>query len=100
VSLLEDAERAYEDARERSRLLKAEWERLNRPVLSTGSRGQVIAHPLLAAMNEADVIVDRLRQRMMQKHPGPSPSAVPGIASLSPAARLRAVSSQKPAGVP
>lgn len=73
---LEDAQDAYQRALERANLLKETWDEPGRPVLATGSRGQPVAHPLLAAMNEADVISDRLRQRLVKAHPGPSPCAV------------------------
>jgi hypothetical protein len=91
----EDAETAYEGAHERARLLGEEWARLDRPVMAIGSRGQPVIHPLLGAIAEAEVIADRLRQRLVNKHVGPKPSAVLGIDTKpkplgpSPAAVLR-----------
>jgi hypothetical protein len=100
VGASEDAVRAYEDANERLEVLKAEWERLGRPILAEGgSTGRVpVVHPLLKAINEAEVIADRLRERVRVKHRGPHPAAVLGIEvseprpkplGLSPAAVLR-----------
>jgi hypothetical protein len=87
-----DAVEAYEAAVARARLLHAEWEKLGRPVLSAGSTGQVVAHPLLHAIAEAEVIADRLRQPLLKKHRGPEPSAVvEAEIGRSPAARLRSV---------
>jgi hypothetical protein len=95
----EDAETAYLGAQERAVLLRDEWARLGRPVMASGSRGQPVIHPLLGAIAESEVIADRLRQRLVSKHAGPTPSAVLGIVSSqrepgepigsSPAARLR-----------
>jgi hypothetical protein len=79
VTPLEDAWEAYEAAQERAVFLRGEWERLGRPVLSEGSKGQLIVHPLLGAIAESEVIADRLRQRLVNKHPGPRPSAVLGL---------------------
>ena len=92
---LEDAWHAYEAANERAVFLRGEWERLGRPVLSEGSKRQLIVHPLLGAIAESEVIADRLRQRLVNKHAGPKPSAVLGISMKpkplgpSPAAVLR-----------
>jgi hypothetical protein len=77
----EDAETAYQGAQERAMLLREEWARLERPVMATGSRGQPVIHPLLGAIAEAEVVADRLRQRLLKTHPGPQPSAVLGIFS-------------------
>ena len=83
----EDAEEAYRRAQERAQAARTEWEALGRPILSTGSRGQTMGHPLLRVMNQADAHADRLRRHITPAHPGPSPAAV---VTSSPAARLRA----------
>ena len=93
VSPHDDAQNAYTASVERARRLREEWERLGRPLLATGSREQPVSHPLLRAMNEAELLAHRLRQPMLRKHRGPEPSAVIG---LSPAARLR---NARPRGV-
>ena len=54
----------------------AEWEELGRPVLARGSKGQEVAHPLLAELRAAARLEDELRQRLSKKHRGPQPSAV------------------------
>ena len=83
----EDAEDTYRRAQERARAAREEWEALGRPILSTGSRGQTMGHPLLRVMNQADAHAARLRRRITPAHPGPSPAAV---VTSSPATRLRA----------
>ena len=83
----EDAEDAYRGAQERAQAAREEWEALGRPILATGSRRQTMAHPLLRVMNAAESLADRLRQRIIPAHPGPSPATV---VTSSPAARLRA----------
>ena len=87
VTVAEDAQVAYEGAQERAMLLREEWRRLGQPVIAVGSRKQPVIHPLLGAIAEAEVIADRLRQRLLKQHRGPSPSAVLGV-TASPA-RLR-----------
>ncbi len=42
-------------------------------------------------MNEAELLADRLRQRLIPRHPGPDPvAAVAAKIGLSPTAKLRA----------
>ncbi len=67
-------------------LIKDAWVELGQPLTAHGSTGQLIAHPLLKAMNEVESLADRLRQTVLKRHRGPSPRAVVGP---SPAARLR-----------
>ena len=82
-----DALQAYQEAVDRVRIIREEWERRGKPLLSEGSRGQDVAHPLWTMLNEAEIIADRLRKAVEKKHRGPEPSAV---MTPSPAARLRA----------
>lgn len=49
------------------RVIKDAWVELGEPLNTRGSTGQLIAHPLLKAMNEADLFADRLRQRVVAK---------------------------------
>ena len=57
----QDTETAYEAAIERLESLCAEWERLGRPGTAAGSTGQLVAHPLLRAIIDADVLAARRR---------------------------------------
>ena len=87
----DEAREAYEAAVRRARLIKDAWLEMGEPVVALGSTGQTIAHPLLKALNEAENLADRLRQRVMAKHPGPEPGAVvQARLGISPAAKLRA----------
>lgn len=44
--------------------LRREWVRLKRPTLTTGSTGQTTAHPLIAAMRQADATVRMLAREL------------------------------------
>jgi len=91
VTPQEDARDAYDDAVRRAVLIKDAWVALGEPITAFGSTGQLIAHPLLKAMNDAELLADRLRQRLTPRHPGPDPVAsVAAKIGLSPAAKLRA----------
>ena len=91
VTPQEDAQDAYDAAVQRANAIKAAWLDLGEPIVASGSTGQVIAHPLLKAMNEADSLADRLRQRVVARHAGPDPAAVvTARIGLSPSGRLRA----------
>ncbi len=89
----EDAEKAYAEANDRAKRLRAEWKRQGRPMMSEGgATGRApVMHPLLKAMNEAETIAQRLRQDVMgRKHRGPEPSAVISTSlGRSPASKLR-----------
>ena len=80
------AEDAYTATVRRVETLRDEWQRLGSPLLSYGSEKQPVPHPLLRAINEAEVLADRLRQQVMKKYRGPEPKAV---IAPSPAAGLR-----------
>ena len=67
---------AYEHAVDVVLRLRQAWEESGMPLTSVGSRGQVRAHPLLAEIRRAELLADRLRQPLLPKHRGPSPSAV------------------------
>lgn len=64
------------------------WESEGAPLLTAGSTGQLVPHPLVKMLNEADLLCDRLGAVIRKRHPGPQPSAV---VSPSPEAKLRAV---------
>ena len=76
ANLDQDAQDAYERAKERADLVCAEWERLGRPVLAEWSKGQTVPHPLLAEIRAADRLADHLRRRLARTHSGPAPGAV------------------------
>ena len=56
---------------ERRQLIVDEWERLDRPVVSVGSRKQVVPHPLVRMLAEADLLCERLRKPLRVRHRGP-----------------------------
>ncbi len=64
------------------------WQAEGAPLLMTGSTGQLIEHPLMKMLREADLLCDRLGAAVRKRHRGPEPSAV---LTPSPAAKLRAV---------
>jgi hypothetical protein len=68
--------------------IREAWEAEGAPLLTTGSTGQVVPHPLVKTLNEADLLCDRLGAVIRKRHRGPQPSAV---VTPSPAAKLRAV---------
>ncbi len=47
MSPVEEAQAAYEATMERRRVVNEEWESLGKPVMTTGSRGQPVVHPLI-----------------------------------------------------
>ncbi len=71
----------------RVRLLRDEWERLGRPILSKGSMNQEIVSPLLRAIGEAEMLADRLRRALLKRHRGPEPSAVLRLDGRKPPSR-------------
>ena len=86
-----DAMEAYEGAFELARMLREAWQELGCPSVSHGAKGQLTAHPLLKAINEAESLAARLRQPLLRKHPGPEPRAVVRTRiGTNPAERLRA----------
>ena len=72
----EDALEAYEQAVERARLVRQAWEDAGRPVLTTGSRKQQVAHPLLKVIRDAELLADRLRLSVRPRRMGRPPVAV------------------------
>jgi len=83
----EDALERYKDAVSRREQIKLLWEQEGSPLLSSGSQGQLIEHPLVKMLKEHDLLVQKLSSDIKKVHRGPVPSAV---IKPSPAARLRA----------
>ena len=71
VNFESDALRVYQRAVERRDLIAGEWEKLDRPITTPGSRGQVRPHPLIAMLNDADALCERLRKPIRVRHRGP-----------------------------
>jgi hypothetical protein len=92
TDLFSDAEARYAEAVARRDAIRDAWVADGSRLLSTGSTGQLVEHPLVKMLREHDVLVDRLAMPLRRRHQGPDPSAVitPSI-GVSPAAKLRAV---------
>jgi hypothetical protein len=87
-----EAEGRYREAVERRQAIREAWQAEGQPLLTTGSTGQIVEHPLVKMLRDHDLLVDRLAAAARSRHRGPEPSAVlkPSIGP-SPAAKLRAV---------
>jgi hypothetical protein len=85
-----EAQRAYESAVERLAYAVRTWEEAGSPLTSVGSQGQEIVHPLWRVVNEAEVMADKLRSRLVKR-----PMGRPKVAKLqrsigsAPAQKLR-----------
>ena len=62
----------YTDAMDRRAALIAEWERLERPMLCDGgATGKaIVPHPLIAMIQAADMLCDRLGKSVRQRDVG------------------------------
>jgi len=81
-----DAITRYEEASARRAAIKELWDLEGSPLLSTGSQGQIVEHPLVKMLREHDLLVQKLSVDIKKSHRGPVPSAV---IRQSPAAKLR-----------
>jgi hypothetical protein len=72
----QDALDAYLAAEERRLAILEVWEEEGRPLTSVGHTGQPVVHPLMKLIAEAEVIADRLRERVRPKRLGREPTAV------------------------
>ena len=88
VDFFSEAENRYQEAAERRDGIRDAWQAEGSPLLTAGSTGQLVEHPLVKMLREHDLLVDRLGAVIRKRHRGPQPSAV---VSPSPAAKLRAV---------
>lgn len=88
----EDAVTAYDAAEERARILRKHWEDEGMPLYTEGSTGQLVPHPIIKMIHDAELLADRLRKNVQSKHAGPNAKAV-ATAKIgkSPAQKLRAV---------
>lgn len=76
----------YEEASARREQIKELWELEGKPLLSLGSKEQLVEHPLLKMLREHDLLVQKLSVDVKKVHRGPQPS---GVIKPSPAAKLR-----------
>jgi hypothetical protein len=92
AALNAESESRYAEAVARRDAIRDAWIAEGSPLLTTGSTGQLVEHPLVKMLRLHDVLVDRLAHAVRKRHAGPEPSAVmrPSIGE-SPAAKLRAV---------
>jgi hypothetical protein len=85
-----DAVQAYEAALERLAYAIRTWEEKGSPLMTYGSQGQEVVHPLWKVVNEAEGMADKLRDRLRKKQRGPAAAGVMGRAiGASPATKLR-----------
>jgi len=85
-----DSERLYTEALARRDAVAEQWAELGSPLLTNGSMGQLVEHPLVKMLREHEVLVARLGELVKKKHRGPQPSAVLGAnLGKSGSARLR-----------
>lgn len=82
----EKALEVYEEAVGRRAEIIQLWEMEGKPLLTQGSTGQLVEHPLVKMIREHDALVQKLATDVRKTHRGPNPSAV---IKPSPAARLR-----------
>ncbi len=68
----EDAVERYQGAVERRGLILEAWYELGRPILATGGQTgrNVVAHPLIQMLREADLLCDRLGKSVRQRRTG------------------------------
>jgi hypothetical protein len=87
----DDARVAYEEAELRARALRKKWEDMDCPVLTNGSMGQTIAHPMLRMIENAERHASKLREALNAKRgPGrPPKGVVTASIGKSPAQALR-----------
>jgi hypothetical protein len=88
IDFFSEAEGRYAEAVERRNGIRDAWEAEGSPLLTSGSTGQLVPHPFVKMLHDADLLCDRLGDVVRKRHRGPEPSAV---LKPSPAAKLRAV---------
>ncbi len=85
-----DAEERYRETVARRQMIDEMWVEAGRPLLSSGSTGQLQEHPLVKMMREHDALLVKLSTEVSKRHRGPQPSAVPSIRKPR-SSKLRAV---------
>lgn len=87
---VEGAVEAYELAYQRVVLARKEWSEAGLPFTIEHRNHVSGIHPLWKALQEAETLCDRMRERVRVKHRGPQPKAVvTAKIGESPAAKLR-----------
>jgi hypothetical protein len=86
-----DVESRYLEAGARRDAIRDAWEADGAPLLSVGSTGQLVEHPLVRMLRDHDLLVDRLGQRMRPARMGRPPSAVPGLPAPLAEPKMRRV---------
>ena len=71
-----DLEETYRAAQERVELLREKWEQEGSPLLGKGSKGQLVPHPVLRALQQAERHADFLRRRLAPARMGRPPVAL------------------------
>lgn len=77
-------------AKERYQQIGELWTQEGCPLLTEGSQGQLVEHPLVKMQREHEKLIADLESRANIGRSGPQPSAVPSIKKPR-SARLRAV---------
>ncbi len=90
LDTVNDAEDRYRETVARRQMIEAMWNESGKPLLSSGSTGQLMEHPLVKMMREHDSLLVKLAAEVSKRHRGPQPSAVPSIRKPS-SSKLRAV---------
>jgi hypothetical protein len=86
-----EAEERYHVACERRQAIIDTWEAEGRPLMTKGSQGQLVDHPLVKQMNAVDRLCAQLGDALRKKQPGRDPVAVvKASVGHSPAAKKRA----------
>jgi len=90
TDVFSDAEARYEAARALADQVRREWTAVGSPLLSEGSMGQLVPHPFVKMLSDAEAQAARFGELLKKKHRGPAPSAVvQSKIGASPAAKLR-----------
>lgn len=93
ASVFSELQQVYEQAQQRLVAIKAEWDRQGGPLLSEGSMGQLIEHPLVKLLRETEVEVMRLGTAVGAKgRRGPEVKAVATAKVGESPRKLRAAS--------
>ncbi len=85
-----DAEFRYDAAVALVDQIRGEWVAIGSPLLADGSMGQLVPHPFVRMLREAERDASRFGELLKKKHRGPAPTAVlQAKIGKSPASKLR-----------